>query len=656
MKRFAREEGEEINANEVQELFTNVVSEMVTALDLQAGQTPLATLIERCWKFEESQLDSVLSAVGDRILAELECFAPIREGEHPGNSGNDPIVSQELLERVCRTVDELGAGPFGTGRRFTGVSIYSVFEYTIQFPYETADIDWCRTPVRRRMRLPLLDNMLVYALPQPSALQNISVSPDCERIALNSASGSLVWLKLVEGKFTANVAEDVFSTEHGVSLSWTPSGLQLFTLQKGEMHTWDDNSHNRLGIKLDERYTCISGFLDEEHVVLGHHDAAFVVLDLRWPAIPPSTSRLDALPDSHLTQRLGHGYGHSVSLCPTYDTIDDDVKIIACHSLGFVIVTNLEKTVEQIIRLVGCEHISVLDGGRSFIVTGGQVCGIEFAESDDGPAESFPDYRATHTCIESPGGGRLVQVQYRLGCTIQATAVSPDSRWFAVAGDFCLIPGVGSIPDTGSDAIIRIWDAQTNKPVCVLSGVIQSPITCVSFSPNSVYVFAGDSDGRVMAWNLEPVLCRDYPIDTDDCNGGIEIVEDTPPAHTQHSVEIDKPANQVLSKPHQRSKKREEWTCGSRGCDEIVSAAMANVDKDLSFEGHRRYHETISPHDYCPECYWELVTGEPHPKWWELPGRRRQGHGIDNVQPGKYGPSDDTSPGDENVTRRREGD
>ncbi|WP_298864385.1 hypothetical protein [uncultured Gimesia sp.] len=50
-----------------------------------------------------------------------------------------------------------------------------------------------------------------------------------------------------------------------------------------------------------------------------------------------------------------------------------------------------------------------------------------------------------------------------------------------------------------------------------------------------------------------------------------------------------------------------------------------------------------------------MTTGdEPTPDL--LPTmRRRRGYGVSKVLPGKYGPYDDTSPGDENATRAREG-
>ncbi len=108
-----------------------------------------------------------------------------------------------------------------------------------------------------------------------------------------------------------------------------------------------------------------------------------------------------------------------------------------------------------------------------------------------------------------------------------------------------------------------------------------------------------------------------------------------------------------------RSKQKEVftgWHCQSCGCRDGVSAALANVDKDLPFGAHRPNHDEFSPDDYCPECYWEKVSDTIPPKHWDVSGRRREGHGAENVRPGFYGPIDDTSPSDENVTRKREGD
>ena len=116
------------------------------------------------------------------------------------------------------------------------------------------------------------------------------------------------------------------------------------------------------------------------------------------------------------------------------------------------------------------------------------------------------------------------------------------------------------------------------------------------------------------------------------------------------------PGSQWFKKRAKQDEKSEGWHCRSCGCRDGVSAALANVDKDLRFNIDRPNHDKYSPHEFCPECYWEKITGTGPPKYWEVSGRRREGHGIENVRPGHYGPHDDTSPGYDDATRKREGD
>ena len=101
---------------------------------------------------------------------------------------------------------------------------------------------------------------------------------------------------------------------------------------------------------------------------------------------------------------------------------------------------------------------------------------------------------------------------------------------------------------------------------------------------------------------------------------------------------------------------RNDWKCQKCGDDSGWSALLADAEKHLAKAGFTVSDDLLSSADYCPECFWELVTGnEPTPDL--LPTmRRKRGYGVSNIPPGKYGPYDDTSPGDENYVRKLEGD
>jgi len=97
------------------------------------------------------------------------------------------------------------------------------------------------------------------------------------------------------------------------------------------------------------------------------------------------------------------------------------------------------------------------------------------------------------------------------------------------------------------------------------------------------------------------------------------------------------------------------WRCKLCGDDSGRTALLAKVDEYLTQAGFR-VPSSKSLADYCPECFWEKVTKkEPTPD--VLPTMlEKRGYGVNKVPPGKYGPYDDTSPGDENATRASEGD
>ena len=101
---------------------------------------------------------------------------------------------------------------------------------------------------------------------------------------------------------------------------------------------------------------------------------------------------------------------------------------------------------------------------------------------------------------------------------------------------------------------------------------------------------------------------------------------------------------------------QDDWKYQKCGDDRCWSAMLSDTEKYLSKSRLALTDDALSSADYCPECFWFLVTGkEPTPD--ELPIMREQrGYGINKVPPGKYGPYDDTSPGDENATRAREGE
>lgn len=91
------------------------------------------------------------------------------------------------------------------------------------------------------------------------------------------------------------------------------------------------------------------------------------------------------------------------------------------------------------------------------------------------------------------------------------------------------------------------------------------------------------------------------------------------------------------------------------GDDSGWSAATAEAEKHLARAGVKIPADALSAVDCCPECFWELVTGK-EPTQDLLPTMLRRGWGIDNLSAGKYGPHDDTSPGDENYVRQLEED
>lgn len=114
------------------------------------------------------------------------------------------------------------------------------------------------------------------------------------------------------------------------------------------------------------------------------------------------------------------------------------------------------------------------------------------------------------------------------------------------------------------------------------------------------------------------------------------------------------PVHQVYSEQPSMNQRTDSWKCEKCDDDSGWSALLANAERHLAQAG---FHvpNSLSAADFCPECFWELTTGdEPTPDL--LPTmRRRRGYGVSKVLPGKYGPYDDTSPGDENATRAREG-
>ena len=96
--------------------------------------------------------------------------------------------------------------------------------------------------------------------------------------------------------------------------------------------------------------------------------------------------------------------------------------------------------------------------------------------------------------------------------------------------------------------------------------------------------------------------------------------------------------------------------CKKCGDDSGWSALDAEVESYLAKAGFRIPDDSLSADDYCPECLWELVTGN-EPTVDLLPTMlTKRGYGVVNAPAGKYGPYDDTSPGHENATRAREGD
>jgi len=660
MKLAARQSSDRIDQNAVQENFTNITSEMMLALDLETDQTPLAALVERCWPFDEEQIDSVVSAVSKRFLAELFCFVEVKAEDELISLLDYPIVSSELLNEASMFVDEIG-DEHSTQDNMIGGSLPALFEYITQFPYESQLVNFSRRPIRRRLEVPVLaDRMLVFQTPDGSPVLNMAMSPDGEKIALTTMSGDLVWMELVDGSFDPMVDEGRFNECSQVSLAWTPDGSYLFALVEDELVSWSAADGTETSIaSVSEKCTGIIGFLDAHHIVLSHAEATFTVLDLAWPNLSASEKGLHGYDSWNLkgTTSLSVPDGNkSAVLSPCFDEIDQDARIISLHNPRYVAISNLSKKVLNLIQAEGCYQVASGDGGRIAVVAGRHIGGFDYGVSDDGVMQADPEFFSTHTWIDPFEGGRRVRVRYAEALPIRETAISPDGRWYAVAGDFFLVEGQGPIPDTGSDALVRVWDNRSYKPRCVLAGIIKSPITCVTFSPDSRYVFASDNGGRLLAWSLEPLHRPAY-------SGDVAPTESV--ATEDISVEFAKPSRvrpihvpEIEDSPpaHDQKDRRDQWQCSSLGCDDVVSARIAGVHDFAERCGVDVDDLDISPDDYCPECYSEKVLPESEFRWWFASGRRQEGHGVENVRPGRYGPCDDTSPGDEDCTRRREGD
>ncbi|WP_013627287.1 hypothetical protein [Rubinisphaera brasiliensis] len=98
-----------------------------------------------------------------------------------------------------------------------------------------------------------------------------------------------------------------------------------------------------------------------------------------------------------------------------------------------------------------------------------------------------------------------------------------------------------------------------------------------------------------------------------------------------------------------------KWSCQKCGDENGWSALLNDAEKYLAQAGFSASN-SISAADYCPECFWEMVTGSEPTRDLLPTMQEKRGYGVWKVPPGKYGPYDDTSPGDENATRAREGE
>lgn len=84
------------------------------------------------------------------------------------------------------------------------------------------------------------------------------------------------------------------------------------------------------------------------------------------------------------------------------------------------------------------------------------------------------------------------------------------------------------------------------------------------------------------------------------------------------------------------------WRCLECG-DSGWSADRADVEEHLARFGIETDELTPQPVDYCPECYWELVTGlEPTPD--VLPSMIGQTFDVDRIPAHSY--ADDVPDGD----------
>lgn len=124
----------------------------------------------------------------------------------------------------------------------------------------------------------------------------------------------------------------------------------------------------------------------------------------------------------------------------------------------------------------------------------------------------------------------------------------------------------------------------------------------------------------------------------------------------EHRTGAKDSESRLLAIPQMQKEKQVYWTCQKCGDDECWSALLAGTEQILSDGLLAMAPIDVSSADYCPDCFWCLVTGEePTPDL--LPTmRERRGYGVSNVQPGRSGPHDDTSPGYDDATRKREGD
>ena len=52
------------------------------------------------------------------------------------------------------------------------------------------------------------------------------------------------------------------------------------------------------------------------------------------------------------------------------------------------------------------------------------------------------------------------------------------------------------------DNLIKIWDGKTFELICTFKGH-KLPVTCLSFSRDSKYIFSGSKDGTIKIWSIK---------------------------------------------------------------------------------------------------------------------------------------------------------